>query len=240
MADVSSYDSTIPSGNSEIRLGDDTLRSRGSDMHAAWTEEHFFRDGSAASGGQHKLGSSRVSYQQQAAPLSGDKGRIHYDETTNVLAVQSSSDTTAIGNPCAAGVLESAILSIPSGSDSSVTFNKALFDRGGFINFSGNSAHKMDVQREGIYRVDSEVGWGGSGVETGAGSGTSTYRHSVTQNSNEVAQAEFVDIGGHIDNTQASVVTKASAGDSFSARVFHEENSSHNILSAHLSIEKIG
>lgn len=98
MADASSWNSTIPSGSSEIRKGDDLLRSHWSILEATLEEEHFFAaDNSGASAGIHRPGSSRISYGNGPAPTTSDEGRLFYDVDDDQLVVQGSSATTPVG-----------------------------------------------------------------------------------------------------------------------------------------------
>lgn len=192
MADVSSYNSNQPSGTSEIRLGDDTLRSRGSDMHAAWTEEHYFRDGSAASGGVHKPGSSRISYGNGPAIASGDEGRLFYDIDDDELVLQGSSATTTVTPNFFGTRLQRAstfAVGGQAGNNQEIEWDEEEYDEGGFHD-GGSSRATVPSGGGGFYTITagvhfaSDLNFGVSEevilslVESSSGNNLGTYRRS--------------------------------------------------------------
>lgn len=160
MADVSSFDESIPSGNSEIRKGDDLLRKHWTDLKNAWEEDHYFQDGSTASGGQHKPGSSRISYGSGPAINAGDEGRLFYDVDDNQLTVQGSSATTVVTTGRARAKAE---LSSDSDIDGNglIAFDNELYDNSDMFSTSGNDGKDFVIPTTGEYQMLWQVEWSG-------------------------------------------------------------------------------
>jgi len=94
MGAIGSWSSVVPSGDSQLRLGDDTLRSHWSTLEATLEEEHYFTDASGISTGQHKPGSMRphVGTVSQVS-TANDSGRLMFDSDTSRLWYVGSEDT---------------------------------------------------------------------------------------------------------------------------------------------------
>lgn len=94
MADLSNWTRAHPSGTSLARDFDDLYRSDKSLTEAAWKEEHYWKDGSAASGGGHKRGSARVHVGAASAVSTvADDGRLMWATDQNRLFYLSSAST---------------------------------------------------------------------------------------------------------------------------------------------------
>jgi hypothetical protein len=97
MADASTWTRAHPSGASLLRDFDDLHRSDKSIFEASFLEEHYWKDGSAASAGEHKLGSARIySGASSAISSSGQSGRLMWDETNLQLVALHVATTTRI------------------------------------------------------------------------------------------------------------------------------------------------
>lgn len=150
--DVSSFNSGVPSGTSQIKEGDDYLRSMQSDLHETWEEEHFFRAPSDGSAGQHRPGSSRVSFGSGSAVTTGDEGRLFYDISADELILQGSSATTVAGPGFRAARLSNTDAVFSSTTDKSMTWRTLDYDTGGFIPGSTNT-DRFVIPRNGVYEV---------------------------------------------------------------------------------------
>lgn len=140
--DTKSWNSTIPSGTSSIRQGDDEIRSIRSVAQAVIADEHYFDQGSASSisGGVHRLGSARVFMNATRASLvtsasADSNGRLAYCADTESLHVIGASSTTTVsyGNTPYGGRWKSASSSHPtSGATSNLAFVTEEYDVGAF------------------------------------------------------------------------------------------------------------
>ena len=127
-ADVSSWELTIPSGTSNVKDGDDEIRRMKTLLDDGLQTEHYWTD-SGLSGGQHKPGSSRLSYGSAGPPLTGDEGRIFYHVAANELIIQGSSATTAMGSAGGLFIKNIAVQTIPTHTKSYLTMhNTAIPD----------------------------------------------------------------------------------------------------------------
>lgn len=97
MADASTWTRAHPSGSSQLRDFDDLYRSDKSIFEASFLEEHYWKDGSAASAGRHKLGSARwFSGASSAVSATGEDGRAMWDTTNLQLVALHASTSTRI------------------------------------------------------------------------------------------------------------------------------------------------
>jgi hypothetical protein len=97
MADASTWTRAHPSGASLLRDFDDLHRSDKSIFEASFLEEHYWKDGSAASAGEHKLGSARIySGASSEVSASGQSGRLMWDHTNAQLVALHAATTTRI------------------------------------------------------------------------------------------------------------------------------------------------
>jgi hypothetical protein len=97
MADASTWTRAHPSGASLLRDFDDLHRSDKSIFEASFLEEHYWKDGSAASAGEHKLGSARIySGASSEVSASGQSGRLMWDHTNSQLVALHAATTTRI------------------------------------------------------------------------------------------------------------------------------------------------
>ena len=127
-ADVSSWELTIPSGTSNVKDGDDEIRRMKTLLDDGLQTEHYWTD-SGLSGGQHKPGSSRLSYGSAGPPLTADEGRIFYHVAANELIIQGSSATTAMGSAGGLFIKNIAVQTIPTHTKSYLTMhNTAIPD----------------------------------------------------------------------------------------------------------------
>jgi hypothetical protein len=86
VADISSWDSSKPSGNSKFKDSDDQLRAHWGVINEVWEEEHYMTSGtsSAASGGVHRLGSARPYVGAESAiSVAADPGRVMVTTDSN-------------------------------------------------------------------------------------------------------------------------------------------------------------
>jgi hypothetical protein len=97
MADASTWTRAHPSGASLLRDFDDLHRSDKSIFEASFLEEHYWKDGSAASAGEHRLGSARIySGASSEVSASGQSGRLMWDHTNAQLVALHAATTTRI------------------------------------------------------------------------------------------------------------------------------------------------
>ena len=93
MASNSGWSKGLPSGTSNIALGDNDIRSNNSVLQAAWEDEHYFLDGSAGSAGVHKAGSARAYVQASAPTAVLPSGQIWLDTDTDRLYIAEAAGT---------------------------------------------------------------------------------------------------------------------------------------------------
>lgn len=93
MASNSGWSKGLPSGISNIALGDNDIRSNQSVVQAAFEDEHYFTDGSANSAGVHKEGSARAFVQATAPTAVAPKGQLWLDTDTDRLYVAEAAGT---------------------------------------------------------------------------------------------------------------------------------------------------
>lgn len=193
MADVSSFDSSLPSGSSEIRKGDDYIRSMQSDIHDAWETEHFFANSSAASGGIHRPGSSRVSYIKGGKSVGdfGDEGRLGFDVAEGDLFVAGSSASTIITPKfVGARITDTDGQTINSGNTGNIDFDTADFDTDSFHSTGGSSQNiEIPSNQAGIYQINVGLDFSGAGNPDE----TEAVRFTVRETSEDfvISQQEF-------------------------------------------------
>lgn len=95
MASNSGWSKGLPSGTSNIALGDNDIRSNQSVVQAAFEDEHYFTDGSTASAGVHKAGSARAWYQAAAPTAVLPTGQLWVDSDDGVARVASAAGTSS-------------------------------------------------------------------------------------------------------------------------------------------------
>lgn len=93
MANNSDWSTGLPSGGSNIALGDNDIRSNNSALKAGWEDEHYWLDGSANSAGVHKAGSARAFSQSAAPNASLPKGQLWHDPDDDALYVAEAAGT---------------------------------------------------------------------------------------------------------------------------------------------------
>lgn len=104
MANVSAWTRAHPSGASLLKDFDDLYRSDKSLFEASILEEHYWKDGSAASGGRHKPGSARIySGASSAVSSTGESGRLMWDETNAQLVALHASGSSRVPSYAAVG-----------------------------------------------------------------------------------------------------------------------------------------
>lgn len=234
MADVSSYDSSLPSGSSEIRKGDDRLRTHWWDLESALTEEHYFTD-STGSGGIHKPGSSRISYGNGPAPTADDEGRLFYDVDGDTLVVQGSSATTGV-----TGAFSGARANRQTSQDinasgalslSDISWDEEFYDTDDY--FSATTTHLI-APSDGKYAVSATLSLNAQG-----GAATIDGRYDArlrVRNGKQIARSGMS--VQDLDQVNLSGVAEMSAGSVLNAQWAHtDENVS---LAGDISIHKLG
>jgi hypothetical protein len=151
-ADVSNWELTIPSGTSNVKDGDDEIRRMKTLLDSGLQTEHYWLD-SGISGGQHKPGSSRLSYGSTGPPLTGDEGRVFYHVAKNQLVIQGSSATTQIGGGRGGtAFVTTNTVTVPTHTLSIFTFGAPNWVGSGMTVQSGSS--QFGITEPGEYRIN--------------------------------------------------------------------------------------
>jgi fibronectin-binding autotransporter adhesin len=184
MADASVWTKGHPSGSSTLRDFDDLYRSDKSIFEDSILEEHYWKDGSAASAGEHKLGSARIySGASSEVSASGQSGRLMWDHTNSQLVALHVATTTRLPSLAAAqtwagtqtfsaAVTLSSTLSVAGATTLSgaVTLSSTLdvtgvstlranaILRGTDVTLDGGTRNSVDLVLRGYYDSDATIG----------------------------------------------------------------------------------
>lgn len=156
---TSNWSSNLPSGNSQIRHGDDDMRTHKQITEDSLNAEHYFvpvAGASVASGGIHRPGSGRVfsgTRASLATPSSADSAdRLYYASDTESLHYIGQSSTTTIewGRQRPGAEAMSAATSLPSAQTRAFIFANESYDVGGFYT-AGASQFTVPSGLSGLY-----------------------------------------------------------------------------------------
>ena len=237
-----SWSSTVPSGTSSIRQGDDQIRSITSIVQSVVNDEHYFDNASASSlsGGIHKLGSARVfmnaTRASLATPSSADSnGRLAYAADTQSLHVLGASSATTInwGATPAGGRWKSASSQhATSGATSALPFVTEEYDVGGYAS-AGSFEVTIPSALTGRHLVTATIQI--SSANTG------TTRLAIQQGSNNTTLAM-----SSVGSTTApsglcvsAIVNTAVDGDTFTPVLFQNSGGALNFTQFYFAVQRL-